>query len=43
MGKKKKDPSKAGLGSPEVEAQGTTNEELQGGVKASSSRKQTRN
>lgn len=37
MGKRKKDPSKAGLSSPEVKGQGTTNMET-GGVMSSSSR-----
>lgn len=30
MGKRKKDPSKAELGSPEVKGQGTTNLEIDG-------------
>lgn len=38
MSNKKKDPSKAVLGSSQVEGQGTTNHELSGGVKAPSSR-----
>ncbi|MGE6752528.1 YuzL family protein [Rossellomorea sp. NPDC071047] len=38
MSNKKKDPSKAVLGSSQVEGQGTTNQELSGGVKAPSSR-----
>lgn len=38
MSKKKKDPSKAMLGSSQVEGQGTTNQELSGGVEAPSSR-----
>ncbi|MBA4535959.1 YuzL family protein [Bacillus aquiflavi] len=38
MGKRKKDPSKGKLSSPEVEGQGTTNIETDG-VSASSSRK----
>jgi hypothetical protein len=38
MSKKKKDPSKAVLGSSQVEGQGTTNQELSGGVEAPSSR-----
>ncbi len=38
MSKKKKDASKAVLGSSQVEGQGTTNQELSGGVKAPSSR-----
>ncbi|MFE8694807.1 YuzL family protein [Cytobacillus sp. FJAT-53684] len=37
MGKRKKDPSKAGLSSPEVKGQGTTNMET-GGMTASSAR-----
>ncbi|MBU8878364.1 YuzL family protein [Bacillus sp. FJAT-29790] len=37
MGKRKKDPSKAMLSSPEVEGQGTTNTET-GGRSASSAR-----
>lgn len=37
MGKRKKDPSKAGLSSPEVKGQGTTNIET-GGEMSSSSR-----
>ncbi|TMU86979.1 YuzL family protein [Bacillus sp. BHET2] len=40
MNKKKKDPSKAVLGSSEVEGQGTANHELSGGLKTPSSRKQ---
>lgn len=38
MSNKKKDPSKAVLGSSQVEGQGTTNQELSGGVKVPSSR-----
>ncbi len=40
MKKKKKDPSKAALGSSEVEGQGTTNQEVSSGLKVSSSRNQ---
>jgi hypothetical protein len=39
MGKRKQDPSKAGLGSSQVEGQGTTTKELAGGTEAPSSRK----
>ncbi len=42
MAKRKQDPSKAGLGSAQVEGQGTTNEELTGGKKADSSRKKNK-
>ncbi|KAB7706278.1 YuzL family protein [Bacillus aerolatus] len=41
MGKRKKDPSKSELGSPEVKGQGTTNIET-GGRAASSARHQKR-
>ncbi|MCP3739015.1 YuzL family protein [Rossellomorea sp. BNER] len=42
MSKKKQDPSKAGLGSSQVEGQGTTNVELPGGTKSSSARKRNK-
>ncbi|NMH70241.1 YuzL family protein (plasmid) [Cytobacillus spongiae] len=42
MSKKKKDPSKAVLGSSQVEGQGVTNRELPGGVKVESSRSRTK-
>ncbi|MGF2616606.1 YuzL family protein [Rossellomorea vietnamensis] len=42
MAKKKQDPSKAGLGSSQVEGQGTTTSELPGGVRADSSRKRSK-
>jgi hypothetical protein len=42
MAKKKQDPSKAGLGSAQVEGQGTTSSELPGGVPADSSRKRNK-
>ncbi|MFD2682109.1 YuzL family protein [Bacillus seohaeanensis] len=42
MAKRKQDPSKAGLSSPDVEGQGTTNKELKGGVQADSSRKKNK-
>jgi hypothetical protein len=38
MSRKKEDPSKAMLGSSQVEGQGTTNQELSSGTKADSSR-----
>ncbi|CAN7372251.1 YuzL family protein [Rossellomorea sp. LjRoot5] len=38
MSNRKKDASKATLGSAQVEGQGTTSQEMPGGVKASSSR-----
>ncbi|MBM7584103.1 hypothetical protein JOC86_000640 [Bacillus pakistanensis] len=42
MSKKKQDPSKAGLGSAQVEGQGTTNSELPGGTESSSARKRNK-
>ncbi len=42
MSRKKEDPSKAVLGSSQVEGQGTTNQELTGGTKAKSSRKKNK-
>ena len=42
MAKKKQDPSKTGLGSAQVEGQGTTTSELPGGVQAESSRKKNK-
>ncbi|MDZ5474513.1 YuzL family protein [Bacillus sp. 31A1R] len=41
MSKRKKDPSTIGLGSPQVEGQGTTNTET-GGVKRDSARRKTK-
>ncbi|WP_083249163.1 YuzL family protein [Bacillus solimangrovi] len=41
MGKRKQDPSKAGLSSPNIEGQGTTNEET-GKYEVDSSRKKQR-
>lgn len=38
MSNRKKDPSKAALGSSQVEGQGTTSQEMSGGVKSPSSR-----
>ncbi|WP_201715109.1 YuzL family protein [Rossellomorea arthrocnemi] len=38
MSKRKKDASKAVLGSSQVEGQGTTSQEMSGGVKSPSSR-----
>ncbi|MBW3114387.1 MULTISPECIES: YuzL family protein [Bacillaceae] len=38
MSNRKKDASKAALGSSQVEGQGTTSKEMPGGVKVSSSR-----
>jgi YuzL-like protein len=40
MGKRKKDPSKAGLSSPEVKGQGTT--ESESGMSSSSTRHKTK-
>ncbi|MGM0845268.1 MAG: YuzL family protein [Bacillota bacterium] len=42
MAKMKQDSSKAGLGSAQVEGQGTTMSEMPGGVKEDSSRKKTK-
>jgi hypothetical protein len=42
MSKRKKDPSKVGLGSSQVEGQGTTNTETGGQTASSSRRKQKR-
>lgn len=42
MSKRKQDPSKAGLGSMQVEGQGTTNTEFDGKSKSSTRRKQKR-
>ncbi|MEQ2525373.1 YuzL family protein [Bacillaceae bacterium CLA-AA-H227] len=41
MSKRKKDPSKVGLSSPEVQGQGTTNQEIDG-KSVSSARKSTK-
>lgn len=42
MGKRKKDPSKVGLSSPEVQGQGTTNQELDGHSVSSARKKKKR-